>query len=117
MVQNIVEINEKLSKLCPLKVKRVDLQKLNITIQSVFLSLNFLYIAPLPSTFNFFCNSPFGTSNIIIFSQFDKEMKKICSLKVKWVIQTRINDLKIQFPFLSFSSSYIVPFFFMFKIL
>jgi hypothetical protein len=28
-----------------------DLQKPNITIQFVFLSLNSLYIAPLPSTF------------------------------------------------------------------
>jgi hypothetical protein len=30
--------------------------------------------------------SPLGTSNIIETSQFDKEMKKICSLKMKGVI-------------------------------
>ncbi len=31
------------------------------------------------------------------------------------MIQAQINDLKIQFPFLSFSSLYIVPLFFMLK--
>jgi hypothetical protein len=30
------------------------------------------------------CNSPLGASKIIKISQFDKEMKKICSFKVKW---------------------------------
>ncbi len=35
----------------PFKNEESDLQKLNITIQFVFLSLNSLYIAPLPSTF------------------------------------------------------------------
>jgi hypothetical protein len=44
---------------------------------------------------------------------------KKCEKYVHWnwsgVIQTQINSLKFQFPFLSFSSSYIVPFFFMFN--
>jgi hypothetical protein len=31
-----------------------------------------------------FSKSPLGTSNIIKISQLDKEMRKICSLKVKW---------------------------------
>jgi len=48
MVQKIVEIDQKLNKLCPLKMKVIC--KMNITIEFVFLSLNFLYIVPLPST-------------------------------------------------------------------
>jgi len=35
----------------PFENEEGDLQKMNITIQFVFLNLNFLYIAPLPSTF------------------------------------------------------------------
>jgi len=35
----------------PSENEKNDLQKLNITIQFVFLNLNFLYIAPLPLTF------------------------------------------------------------------
>jgi len=46
----------------PFESEEGDLQKLNITIQFVFLSLNFLYIAPLPSTFNFFYNFPLAHS-------------------------------------------------------
>jgi hypothetical protein len=34
----------------PFESEKGDLQKLNSTIQFVFLSLNSLYIAPLPST-------------------------------------------------------------------
>jgi hypothetical protein len=48
----------------PFESEQGDLQELNITIQIAFLSLNSLYI--------------------IKFFQFDIEMKKICSLKVKW---------------------------------
>jgi hypothetical protein len=68
----------------PFESEEGDLQKLNITIQFVFLSLNSLYIAPLPSTFKKKISYPFGASNIIKIYQFDKEMKKICSLIVKW---------------------------------
>jgi hypothetical protein len=67
----------------PFESEDNDLQKLNITIQFVFLSLNSLYIPPLPLTLIFFCNSPLGASNIIKISQFDKKMRKICSLKMK----------------------------------
>jgi hypothetical protein len=35
----------------PFESKEGDLQKLKITIQFMFLSLNSLYVAPLPSTF------------------------------------------------------------------
>jgi hypothetical protein len=35
----------------PFESEEGDLQKLNITIQFVFLSLNSLYIVPFPSTF------------------------------------------------------------------
>jgi hypothetical protein len=35
----------------PFESEEGDLQKLNITIQFVFLSLNYLHIVPLPSTF------------------------------------------------------------------
>jgi hypothetical protein len=35
----------------PFESEEGDLQKLNITIPFVFLSLNSLYIVPLPSTF------------------------------------------------------------------
>jgi hypothetical protein len=45
---------------------------------------NFLYIVPLPSTLKKNCTSPLGASNIIKLSQFDKEMRNICSLKLKW---------------------------------
>jgi hypothetical protein len=68
----------------PFENEEGDLQKLNITIQIVFLSLNYLDIVALPSTFKKKFNPPLGESNIIKISQFDKEMKKICSLKVKW---------------------------------
>jgi len=46
-----IEIDENLNKFMPFENEEGDLQKLNITIQFVFLSLNFLYVFPLPSTF------------------------------------------------------------------
>jgi hypothetical protein len=81
MVYKIVEINEKLRTF---ESEKGDLQKLNIIIQCLFLSLNSLYIAPLVLAFKKNCNTPFGASNIIKICQFDKHMKKICSLKMKW---------------------------------
>jgi len=38
----------------PFENQEGDLQKLNITIEFVFLNLNSLYIAPLPLTFKIF---------------------------------------------------------------
>jgi hypothetical protein len=44
----------------------------------------FLYISPLPLTLKKKFNYPFSSSNIILKNQFEKEMKKIFSLEVKW---------------------------------
>ncbi len=46
----------------PFENEEGDLPKLNITIQFVFLNLNSLYIAPIPSTFQKNYNSPLGKS-------------------------------------------------------
>jgi len=71
----------------PFESEEVELQKLNITVQFVFLSLNSLYVAPLLLTFK--------KKNLIIFLEhpmvqkiveINEKLSKCCPLKVKKVI-------------------------------
>jgi hypothetical protein len=89
-----------------------DLQKLNITIQFVFLSLNFLYNVPFNFNIQFFFIILFLVYPILLkFINLIKKWKRYVHWKWSEMIQAQINDLKIQFPFLSFSSLYIFSFF------